>query len=554
MNSSMPKFIFVTGGVLSGLGKGIAAASIGNILKARGYKVFMQKLDQYINYDAGTLNPGEHGEVFVTDDGAETDLDLGHYERFIDENLTQDSSIMTGRVFSDVIARERRGDFLGKTVQVIPHLTDEVKSLVINGAKKVGADIAVVEVGGTVGDYEGFHYLEAIRQMRNELGADNVMYCHTVFLPYLGVTKEVKTRPAQYSIRDLQGLGIAPDAVFCRSDHPIPRSGLDKIARAANLPIGHMIPLETADTVYEVPLTLENYGLGEVIETKLQLTPHTPNLGEWKELVGRIKSDKREISIGIVAKYTSMEDTYICVFEALRAAGWHHNVDVKLRWIDAEELGSPNANVAETMRGCDGYVVPGGFGIRGIEGKIRAAQYARENRLPYLGLCLGMQIAVIEFARNVLGWADAHSTEFNEATVHPVIHIMEYQKTIANKGGTMRLGSYPARLKKGSRSYDAYQKPAIAERHRHRYEFNNLYRKELEKHGLILAGVSPNNELVEIVEVKDHPWFVGVQFHPEFKSRPNRPHPLFREFIGAVLRESSLLSDLERSDRVTATA
>ena len=547
------KFIFVTGGVLSGLGKGIAAASIGNILKARGYKIFMQKLDQYINYDAGTLNPGEHGEVFVTDDGAETDLDLGHYERFTDENLTQDSSIMTGRVYSDVISRERRGDFLGKTVQVIPHLTDEVKDLILNGAQKVGADIAVVEVGGTVGDYEGFHYLEAIRQMRNELGQDNVMYCHTVFLPYLGVTKEVKTRPAQYSIRDLQGLGIAPDAVFCRSDHPIPRSGLDKIARAANLPVKTIVPLETADTVYEVPLTLENYGLGEVIEAKLKLTPQSPNLSEWKELVGKVKSDKRQINIGIVAKYTTMEDTYICVFEALRAAGWYHNVDVKLHWIDAEELGSPNANVGETMRGCDGYVVPGGFGIRGIEGKIKAAQYARENQIPYLGLCLGMQIAVIEFARNVLGWADAHSTEFDEATTHPVIHIMEYQKTIINKGGTMRLGAYPAELKKGSRAYDAYKKSPISERHRHRYEFNNQYRKDMGKQGMVLSGVSPSNELVEIIELKNHPWFVGVQFHPEFKSRPHRPHPLFREFIGAVLRESSLLSGLERSERPVAS-
>ncbi len=547
------KFIFVTGGVLSGLGKGIAAASIGNILKARGYKIFMQKLDQYINYDAGTLNPGEHGEVFVTADGAETDLDLGHYERFTDENLTQDSSIMTGRVYSDVISRERRGDFLGKTVQVIPHLTDEVKDLILNGAQKVGADIAVVEVGGTVGDYEGFHYLEAIRQMRNELGQDNVMCCHTVFLPYLGVTKEVKTRPAQYSIRDLQGLGIAPDAVFCRSDHPIPRSGLDKIARAANLPVKTIVPLETADTVYEVPLTLENYGLGEVIEAKLKLTPQSPNLSEWKELVGKVKSDKRQINIGIVAKYTTMEDTYICVFEALRAAGWYHNVDVKLHWIDAEELGSPNANVGETMRGCDGYVVPGGFGIRGIEGKIKAAQYARENQIPYLGLCLGMQIAVIEFARNVLGWADAHSTEFDEATTHPVIHIMEYQKTIINKGGTMRLGAYPAELKKGSRAYDAYKKSPISERHRHRYEFNNQYRKDMGKQGMVLSGVSPSNELVEIIELKNHPWFVGVQFHPEFKSRPHRPHPLFREFIGAVLREGSLLSGLERSERPVAS-
>lgn len=539
------KFIFVTGGVLSGLGKGIAAASIGNILKARGYKIFMQKLDQYINYDAGTLNPGEHGEVFVTDDGAETDLDLGHYERFIDENLTQDSSIMTGRVYSDLIARERRGDFLGKTVQVIPHLTDEVKDFIINGAKKVSADIAVIEVGGTVGDYEGFYYLEGIRQMRSELGAENVMYCHTVFLPYLGTSKEVKTRPAQFSIRDLQGLGISPDAIFCRSDHPIPKSGLDKIARAANLPISNVIPLETADTVYEVPLILENYDLGKVIERKLNLPEKNPELAEWKDLVAKIKSSKREINIGIVAKYTTMEDTYICVFEALRAAGWYHNVDVNIKWIDAEELASPTANVAEVMQGCDGYVVPGGFGIRGIEGKIKGAQYARENEIPYLGLCLGMQIAVVEFARNVLGWEDANSTEFDESTKHPVIHIMEYQKTIINKGGTMRLGAYPAKLKKGSRSYDAYKMAAISERHRHRYEFNNAYRKDFEKAGMVLAGISPSNELIEIIEIKDHPWFVGVQFHPEFKSRPNRPHPLFRDFIEAAIRSTTLLDAIE---------
>lgn len=542
MSDKKIKFIFVTGGVLSGLGKGIAAASMGNILKARGYKVYMQKLDQYINYDAGTLNPGEHGEVFVTDDGAETDLDLGHYERFIDENLTQDSSIMTGRIYSDLIAKERRGDFLGKTVQVVPHLTNEVISIIMRGAQKVNADIAVVEVGGTVGDSEGFFYLEAIRQMKHELGADQIMYCHTVFLPYLKSSKEVKTKPAQFSIRDLQGVGIAPDIIFCRSDHPVNKSALDKIARASSLPSSNIIPLETADTVYEVPLTLENYGLGKIIEQKFNFEEREPELSEWRELVGKIKSDKREINIGIVAKYTTMEDTYICVFESLRAAGWHHNVDVKIKWIDAEDLASPNANVTEIMQGCDGYVVPGGFGIRGIEGKILATQYARENEIPFLGLCLGMQIAVVEYARNVLGMVKAHSEEFNEKTEHPVIHIMEYQKTIANKGGTMRLGSYPAVLKKGTRSYDAYKTAKVDERHRHRYEFNNKYRREFEKQGMILAGISPNNELVEVVEVVNHPWFVASQFHPEFKSRPNRPHPLFRDFVGAVIRSSTLLT------------
>lgn len=543
MNETRTKFIFVTGGVLSGLGKGIVAASIGNILKARGHKIFMQKLDQYINYDAGTLNPGEHGEVFVTDDGAETDLDLGHYERFIDENLTQDSSIMTGRIYNDVISRERRGDYLGKTVQVIPHLTNVVKEVIINGAQRVGADIAIVEVGGTVGDHEGFHFLEAIREMRYDLGPENVMYCHVVFLPYLDVTKEIKTRPAQFSIRELQGIGITPDAIFCRSEHHIPQSGLEKIARAANLPSANIVPLQTADTVYEVPLTLENFGIGKVVENRLRLMPVEPNLGEWRDLIGRIKSDKRRINIGVVAKYTTMEDTYICIFEALRAAGWYHNVDVNLKWIDAEELSSPNANVSELMAGCDGYVVPGGFGIRGIEGKIKAAQYARENQIPYLGLCLGMQVAVIEFARNVLGLTDANSTEFDEATTNPVIHIMEYQKTIVNKGGTMRLGAYPAMLRPNSKAYLAYRQPEISERHRHRYEFNNAYREGFERSGMLLSGVSPSNELVEIVELANHPWFVASQFHPEFKSRPNKPHPLFRDFVGATLKVTSLLDN-----------
>jgi CTP synthase len=546
------KFIFVTGGVLSGLGKGICGASIGNILKARGYKVFMQKLDQYLNYDAGTLNPGEHGEVFVTEDGAETDLDLGHYERFIDTHLTQDSSIMTGRVYSDLIARERKGDFLGKTVQVIPHLTNEVKNLIINGAEKVDADIAIVEVGGTVGDFEGFYYVEAIRQMHYDLGVENVLYCHTVFLPYLGTSKEVKTRPAQFSIRDLQGMGVAPDIIFCRSDVHIPKSAMAKIARAANLPADNIVPLETASTVYEVPLTLENYGLGEIIERHFHLETRRPDLTEWRELVGKIKSEKRKINIGIVAKYTTMEDTYICVFEALKSAGWYHNVDINMKWIDAEELSSPTANVSELMRGCAGYVVPGGFGIRGIEGKIKAAQYAREKEIPYLGLCLGLQVATMEFARNVLGWSDANSEEFDEKTTHPVIHIMDYQKTIVNKGGTMRLGAYPAKLKKGSKAHEAYKIDDISERHRHRFEFNNKYRKDFEKAGMILSGISPSNELVEIIELQDHPWFVAVQYHPEFKSRPNRPHPLFRDFVGAVIKGSSLLDvDAEKPHQET---
>jgi len=535
------KYIFVTGGVLSGLGKGITAASIGNILKTRGYKVFLQKLDPYLNYDAGTLNPGEHGEVFVTDDGAETDLDLGHYERFTDESFSQASSIMTGRVYSEVIAKERRGDYLGKTVQIIPHVTNQVKEMVRAGGEQADADIVITEVGGTVGDYEAMHFLEAIRQLKTDIGYDNVMYIHLVFLPWLDVTKELKTRPAQYSVRDLQGIGIQPDAIMCRSDHPISRSGIEKIALAANLSSSAVVPLETSKTVYDVPLTLENYGFGDLITERLRLTNKSVELLDWRNLVMKILSDKPKVTIGMIAKYTTMEDTYLSVFEALKAAGWHHNIDVNIKWVDAENLESKEAPVNELLASCDGIVVPGGFGARGIEGKIRAAQYARENQVPYLGLCLGMQIASIEFARNVLGWSDANSTEFDENSSHPVIHIMEYQKQITQKGGTMRLGAYPCMLTNGTKAYAAYQQPEISERHRHRFEFNNQYRREFEEQGMILSGISPDHELVEIAELRDHPWFVASQFHPEFKSRPNRPHPLFRDFIGAVIKNSSLI-------------
>jgi len=541
VTESKRKYIFVTGGVLSGLGKGITAASIGNILKARGCRVFMQKLDQYINFDAGTLNPGEHGEVFVTDDGAETDLDLGHYERFTDESYSQESSVMTGRVYSEVIAKERHGDYLGKTVQVIPHITDHVKNLIISAGEKSDADVVITEVGGTVGDFEGMHFLEAIRQMKNDHGGENVMYIHVIFLPWLDVTKEIKTRPAQYSVRELQGFGVQPDAVICRCDHPIGEASISKVALAANLPTKAVVPLETVKTVYTVPLTLESYGFGQLIVQKLKLTNSQADLKEWRDLVSKITVDKRKVTVGLVAKYTTMEDTYLSVFEALKAAGWHYNIDVTIKRIDAESLEPISANVAEILGGCDGYVVPGGFGIRGIEGKIKAAQFARENLVPYLGLCLGMQIAVVEFARNVLGWKDANSTEFNESTRYPVIHIMEYQKKIIDKGGTMRLGAYPCLVSKGSKAYEAYKKLDISERHRHRYEFNNKYRSEFQRAGMLLSGVSPDSQLVEMVELVNHPWFLGTQAHPEFKSRPNRPHPLFREFIGAVIKNTSLL-------------
>lgn len=528
------KFIFVTGGVLSGLGKGILAASIGNIMKARGYKVFMQKLDPYINYDAGTLNPGEHGEVFVTDDGAEADLDLGHYERFTDENMSQNSSVMTGRVYGNVIAKEREGKYLGKTVQVIPHVTGSIKELIIDGARNAQADIAVVEVGGTVGDYEAFHFLEAIRQLRHDLGPNSVMYCHLVFLPYLGASKEIKTRPAQYSVRELQSTGITPDAVFCRSDFPVEEHHLAKIASAASLPISNVFPMPTAKSVYQVPLAVENHGLGRVIESRLALDPRTPNLADWESLVRSIQQDKPTITIGIVAKYTTMEDTYICVFEALRAAGWAQGHDIRIKWIDAENLEQAD-DLRPFFAECAGVVVPGGFGSRGIEGKIKAAQYARENNLPYLGLCLGMQIAVIEYARNVLGLVGANSTEFDPNTPHPVIHIMEHQKSISSKGGTMRLGAYPALLTEGSMVAQAYGTTTISERHRHRYEFNNDYRTNFAQSAMQLAGVSPDGSLVEVIELRDHPWYVASQYHPEFKSRPNRPHPLFSGLVRASL-------------------
>jgi len=535
------KYIFVTGGVLSGLGKGIVAASLGNILKARGFRVSLTKVDPYLNYDAGTLNPGEHGEVFVTDDGAETDLDLGHYERFINENLHQENSIMNGRVYQTIINKERHGDFLGKTVQIIPHLTQLVRDLIVESGKKNRAEVLITEVGGTVGDYEGLHFLEAIRQMKEQVSPRDVMYFHVVFLPFLETSKEVKSRPAQYSVRELQGVGIQPDVVVCRSDHSIPQSIVQKISKAVDLPGEAIVPLETSETVYEVPLILENYGVGDLVARHFKLPRRKARLDDWQDLVAQIIADKPLVRIGLVAKYTTMEDTYLSVFEALKAAAWYHNHDVEIKWINAEHLEEPGTKVAEFFYDCDGIVVPGGFGSRGIEGKIKAIQYAREHQVPFLGLCLGMQLASIEFARNVLGLKDAHSTEFNETTPDPVIHIMEYQKTVVDKGGTMRLGLYPCRLRPGSRAREIYGESTVEERHRHRYEFNNDYRKPFEEAGMTIVGVSPNQELVELIELKGHPFFMASQFHPEFKSRPNRPHPLFKEFIGAAIKTGKLL-------------
>lgn len=532
------KYIFVTGGVLSGLGKGITAASIGNILKAHGFSVFMQKFDQYLNVDAGTLNPAEHGEVFVTDDGAETDLDLGHYERFVDTNLTKTSSIMTGRIYQNILEKERKGFFLGKTIQVIPHITDEVKDHIKKAAKESKADILITEIGGTVGDYEGNHFIEAIRQMAFDVGRENVLYIHVGFVPYLAVTEELKTKPLQNSVHDLQALGIQPDVVICRSDYPLRNGKLGKIAMFAGVDPKAVIPLETVDSTYEVPLILERYNLDKFIIEKLNLPPSARRDLSWINLVKKIKSKKKhKVNIALVGKYLDMKDTYFSVIEALKSGALANDAEINITWVDAEQIAKKGTGQLE---GFNGIVVPGGFGKRGVEGKILAAEFARENKIPYLGLCLGMQIMTIEYARNVVGLKNANSTEMDPKTPHPVIHIMpDQEKKMLKKeyGGTMRLGSWPCVIKPGTKAYEAYKSKKIDERHRHRYEFNNKYRKQLESKGLVVSGTTPDNQLVEITEVADHPFMVGVQFHPEFKSRPLVPGPLFREFIKASIKK-----------------
>lgn len=521
------KYIFVTGGVVSGLGKGITAASIGKILEARGFVVSMQKCDPYLNTDAGTLNPAEHGEVFVTKDGGETDLDLGHYERFIDRELTKASSTMNGEIFARVFANERKGKFLGKTVQIIPHITNEIQRMIIEASR--GSDIHIVEIGGTVGDYESMANMEAIRQFKRRVAADNVLYVHLVFVPYLEASKELKTKPAQNSVRDLREVGIQADVLCVRSDHPLSKGAIDKLSLYCDVDPQAIVSLPTAKTVYEVPLRMEESQIGDYITGALNLPKRNAKLDDWYGLVSRIKKTKATVTIGVVAKYLSHEDTYMSVFEALKSAGWYHGLNADIKWINAEKLEVST----EELKGLDGIVVPGGFGNRGTEGKIIAAKYARENKVPYLGLCLGMQIAVIEFARNVIGLQDANSTELNPDTINPVIDIMSDQVGV-ELGGTMRLGNYPAVLNKNSRAFLAYGKTDIMERHRHRYEFNNDFRKALQGGGLVLSGISPDNKLVEIVELPDHPFYVGSQFHPEFLSRPDKPHPLFRDFIGAA--------------------
>jgi CTP synthase len=531
----MAKYVFVTGGVTSSLGKGITAASIGRLLKARGLRVSILKLDPYINVDPGTMSPYQHGEVFVTDDGAETDLDLGHYERFIDENLTQLSNVTTGRIYSAVIAKERRGDYLGGTVQVIPHITNEIKERIVRVGKDRDPDVVIVEVGGTVGDIESLPFLEAIRQMRKDVGRANVLYVHVTLLPALMATGELKTKPTQHSVKELRGIGIQPDVIILRSDSEVPDEIREKIALFTDVDVDAVIPAPTAETIYEVPLQFEAFGLGRLIVRDLALgDPNAaPDLASWAALVERIKAPKPVLEIALVGKYVELPDAYLSVTEALRHAGWANGVDAKVRWVDSEKL--TRDDVDEKLAGAAGILVPGGFGHRGIEGKVLAAHYARDHRLPYLGLCLGLQCAVIEFAREVVGSSDVNSTEFDMFTENPVIDFMPDQRDIEDKGGTMRLGLYPARLSAGSKAAQVYGDEVIYERHRHRFEVNNRYRQTLEQAGMVLSGQSPDGRLVEIVELRDHPWFVASQFHPEFRSRPERPHPLFHGFVASAI-------------------
>ncbi len=528
----MAKYIFVTGGVVSSVGKGISVASIGRLLKSRGLRVSIQKLDPYLNVDPGTMSPYQHGEVFVTDDGAETDLDLGHYERFTEEHLTRLSNVTTGQIYSAVIQKERRGDYLGGTIQVIPHITNEIKARIAAVARQSNADVVIVEVGGTVGDIESLPFLEAIRQMRKDVGRDNVLYIHVTLLPHIGATDELKTKPTQHSVMALRGVGINADVILCRADYMISEDIRDKVAFFSDVDAHAVIPVQTVESIYEVPLVLEEAGLGDYLVDRLRLEACPPNLSEWTRLVNLVKQPKRVLPIALVGKYVELHDAYISVVEALRHAGLHQELDIDVRWVSAEQIEreGPERLLADVY----GIVVPGGFGDRGIQGKIIAADYARVQRIPYLGLCLGMQCATIGFARWLMQSHEPNSTEFDPHTPYPVIDLMSDQRDIAEKGGTMRLGVYPCALVPGTRAAAAYGTDLVMERHRHRFEFNNKYRKALEEAGLRISGQSPDGRLVEIVELRDHPWFVASQFHPEFLSRPNSPHPLFREFVATA--------------------
>ncbi len=531
----MTKYIFCTGGVVSSLGKGVAAASIGRILKSRGFSVTVQKLDPYLNVDPGTMSPYEHGEVFVLEDGAETDLDLGAYERFIDENLTRASNLTSGQVYQEVINRERRGDYLGKTIQVIPHVTSQIKASITQVARQSNADFVIVEVGGTVGDIESLPFLEALRQMRKDAGRDNSFYIHVTLLPHLNATNELKTKPTQHSVHELRGIGIQPDMIICRADLPVGDDLREKIALFCDVDKEAVVPLTTVDSIYEVPLILEELCVAEFICERLDIAPGPADLNEWRDMVDHIKKPKPlTVNVGIVGKYVELEDAYISVYEALNHAGAYHDCEVNIEWISSEDFERVRDVDVDRLEKLDGIVVPGGFGERGIEGKIVAAKFARIRNVPYLGLCLGMQVMVIELARDIYESDDPNSTEFNPTTRHPIIDLMPDQRDITDFGGTMRLGSYDCDLTPGTITANAYQVDTINERHRHRFEFKNDYRKELGKAGLVLSGLSPDGRLVEIVEFKDHPFMVGSQFHPEFKSRPTRPHPLFAAFIEAT--------------------
>ena len=527
------KYVFVTGGVVSGLGKGITAASLGRLLKARGYKVTMQKFDPYINIDPGTMNPVQHGEVFVTDDGAETDLDLGHYERFIDESLTKNSNVTTGKIYWSVLHKERRGDYGGGTVQVIPHITNEIKSRFHRNPAAKDTEIAIIEVGGTVGDIESQPFLEAIRQFQHDKGHENIILIHVTLIPYLRASQEMKTKPTQASVKDLQGMGIQPDILVCRSEHPLTDGIKDKIALFCNVPSNHVLQNLDVEYLYEAPLAMEKENLAGAVCECLHLECPEPDLKDWTEMVDYLKHPNTDVTVALVGKYIQLHDAYISVVEALKHGGIFSRATVHIKWIDSETVTPENAD--ELFSDVDGILVPGGFGDRGIDGKIEAIRYARTHGLPFLGLCLGMQLSIVEFARDVVGLKDAHSVELDPQTTNPVIHIMPDQIGIEDIGGTLRLGSYPCVLNKESKAYQLYGSENIEERHRHRYEVNNDYRDQLEKAGMMLSGLSPDGRIVEMVEIPEHPWFIATQAHPELKSRPNRPHPLFRGFVEAAL-------------------
>lgn len=527
------KYVFVTGGVVSGLGKGITAASLGRLLKARGYKVTMQKFDPYINIDPGTMNPIQHGEVFVTDDGTETDLDLGHYERFIDESLDKNSNVTTGKIYWSVLQKERRGDFGGGTVQVIPHITNEIKSRFYRGKDLDEERIAIIEVGGTVGDIESQPFLEAIRQFQHDVGRENAILIHVTLIPYLKASGEMKTKPTQASVKELQGMGIRPDILVCRSELPLTMELKDKIALFCNVPSSHVLQNLDVEYLYEAPLAMEKENLAQVVCECLQLPGRKPDLSDWTQMVEALRNPDKDVTIALVGKYIQLHDAYLSVAEALKHGGIAEHANVQIRWVDSELLNPEN--VEEILEGIDGILVPGGFGDRGIEGKIVAIGYARTHHIPFLGICLGMQLAIVEFARNVVGYHDAHSIELNPDTMHPVISLMPEQDGIVDIGGTLRLGAYPCVLKKDSKAYKLYQVEEIQERHRHRYEVNNDYRKALQEYGMVLSGLSPDGRIVEMIELPEHPFFIGTQGHPELKSRPNRPHPLFKGLIAAAV-------------------